>query len=198
MKKQRKQLIIMEILLVFLIFAYVGLGAYNKNQTKNEEENQETIQVTDLNVEDVVAFSYNYEEESNHFTKSDDVWSYDANADFDVEESLVEAMLADACNLIAQDYMENYEALDNYGLDEPQKTVSMTLSDGSTVLLQLGDYNDIMGYYYLMVEGDNNLYMVDSTLLDAFEVSYADLEHVAESTETTETVEETELEESTE
>ena len=196
MKKQRKQLLIMVVFLAFLVIAYFALGAYNEAQSKKEEENtqQETFVVTDLDYEDVVAFSYNYEEESNSFTKTDDVWSYDANTAFDVDESLVEDMLSAACSLVAQDYFDAYESLDNYGLDAPQKVVSLTFADGSVVNLQLGNYNDIVGYYYLMVEGDSNLYLVDSTLLNTFDVSYADLEYVVEETETETVTEETETE----
>lgn len=184
MKKQRKQLIIMLVFLCFLVIAYFALGSYNDSQAEKEEEQSKTIVVTDWKEEDVRAFSYNYEEESNSFTKSGDTWNYDADASFDVEESLVEAMLSDACYLIAQDYFDAYESLDNYGLDAPQKTICLTFSDGSVKKLMLGDYNDMVGYYYLMIEGDSKLYLVDSTLLDAFEVSYVDLEYVPEETET--------------
>lgn len=184
MKKQKKQLITMVVFLGFLIISYFALGAYNDAQANKEDEQQETIVVTDFNEENVVAFSYTYEEESNSFTKTDDVWSYDADATFDVDESIVEDMLSDVAYLTAQDYFDAYESIDNYGLDAPQMTVSMTFADGSTVKLMLGDYNDIVGTYYLMLEGDSNLYVVDSTLLDTFEVSYADLEYVVEETET--------------
>ena len=183
MKKQKKQLIIMIVFLGFLIISYFALGAYNDAQA-NKEEQEETIVVTDFDEENVVAFSYTYEEESNSFSKTDDVWSYDADATFDVDESIVDGMLSDVAYLTAQDYFDAYESLDNYGLDAPQMTVSMTLADGSTLKLMLGDYNDIVGTYYLMVEGDSNLYVVDSTLLDTFEVSYADLEYIVEETET--------------
>ena len=184
MIKQKKQLIIMVVFLGFLIISYFALGAYNDAQANKEGEQKETIVVTDFNEENVVAFSYTYEEESNSFTKTEDVWSYDADATFDVDERIVEDMLSDVAYLTAEDYFDAYETIDNYGLDAPQMTVSMTFADGSTVKLMLGDYNDIVGTYYLMVEGNSNLYVVDSTLLDTFEVSYTDLEYVIEETET--------------
>ena len=185
MKKQRKQLITMAVFLGFLIVAYITLGAYNEEQAKKEEQNKEneTFVVTDFDYEDVVAFSYNYEEEKNSFTKSGDEWSYDGDTTFDVDESLIEDMLSDACSVIAQDYVDAYESLDNYGLDTPQKTVCLTFADGSTANIQIGNYNDMIGYYYLMVDGDTNLYLVDSTLWTAFEVSYTDLEYIEEVTE---------------
>lgn len=185
MKKQRKQLIIMATFLGFLIIAYFGLNVYNDAQAKKEEEEQ-TIVVTDFDYEDVVAFSYDYNNETYNFTKLGDVWSYDADAEFDVDESLVESMLATAGSLLGEEVVTDYETLDTYGFDEPQKTVSLTMSEGSTVTIQVGDYNDIVGWYYLMVEGDSNLYLADSTLLYTYEVSYTSLEYVDEETESVE------------
>lgn len=187
MKKQRKQLVTMVVFLAFLIVAYIGLGVYNDAQAKKEEE-ESTIVVTDFDSEDVVAFSYDYNDETYTFSKNEDVWTYDSKAGFDVDESLVESMLVVAGSLLGEDAITEYETVDTYGFDTPQKTVSLTMSDGSSIKIQVGDYNNIVGFYYLMVEGDSNLYLVDSTLLDTFEVSYTSLEYIEEETEeTTET-----------
>lgn len=189
MKKQRKQLIIMLIFLVFLVAAYFGLGAYNDAQAKKEEK--EDIVVTAFDTKNIVAFSYHYEAEKNSFTKADDVWNYEADAAFDVDESLVEDMLATASNVLAEDYFSEYETIETYGLDAPQMTIRLSFSDGSSKQLLIGDYNDIVGYYYMMLEGDSNLYLVDGTLLSAFQVSYTELEFVEEETTDTTEVEET-------
>lgn len=70
--------------------------------------------------------------------------------------------------------------MDTYGLDSPSKTITITLSDGSQKTIKIGAYNEILGFYYLLVEGDKHLYLVDSTIYDTFEISYADLEVVVE------------------
>lgn len=182
MKKQRKQLIVMAFFLGVLLVAYAGLGIYNERQEEQESE-ENTVLITDFNYEDVVAFSYNYDDVTYQFTKSDSSWNLEGKADFDVDESIVESMLAVAGSLLGVDYYDAYESLDNYGLDEPQQVVSLTFADGSTTKLQFGNYNDIVGYYYLMVEGDSNLYIVDSALLDTFAVSYTSLEYIEEETQ---------------
>lgn len=199
MKKQRKQLIIMAAFLGFLIVAYFGLDIYNDAQTKKEEEEQNVV-VTDFDYEEVVAFSYDYNDETLSFTKTDDEWVYDAKPGFDVDESVVESMLETAGSLLGEEVITEYETVDTYGLDNPQKRVCFTMSDGTTVTIQVGDYNDIVGLYYLMIEDDENLYMVDSTLLYTFEVSYTSLEYIEEETEeeVTEETEEIEAVESTE
>lgn len=183
MKKQRKQFVIMLVLFTFLVVAYSALGKYNEEQEK-EEENTEVIVVTDLDYEDIVAFSYDYNDETYTFSKSNNEWTYDAKPGFDVDESRVEDMLNVACGLMAEDYFDVYESLDNYGLDTPQKIVKLGLIDGSVVQILLGNYNEMTDTYYLMVEDDSNLYIVDETLLDTFDVSYTDLEYVEEETET--------------
>lgn len=186
MKKQRKQLVIMLVLLGFLIIAYFALGAYNDAQENKEQEETETITVTDLKYEDVIAFSYHYKEENNSFIKSGEEWMYDADQSFDVDETKIEDMLSAACKVKAEDYFDAYESLDNYGLDEPQCVINISFTNGSTVKLQIGNYNDMVGYYYMMKEGDNNLYLIDVALYNAFSVSYTDLEYIVEDTEITE------------
>lgn len=185
MKKQRKQLIIMLAFLGVLVIAYLALGAYNDAQANKEKEETEKIVVTDLKYEDVVAFSYSYKEEKNRFTKSGEEWMYDADQGFDVDEAKIKDMLTNACKVTAEDYFDAYESLDNYGLDAPQCEVSLSFSDGSTITLQIGNYNEMVDYYYMMAEGDNNLYLIDVALYNAFSVSYSDLEYIVEETETT-------------
>lgn len=194
MKNQRKQLITMVVFLGFLIVAYFGIGVYNDAQAQKEEEEQ-TIVVTDFDYEDVVAFSYDYNDATYTFSKNEDVWTYDSKPGFDVDETLIEDMLATAGSLLGEEKITEYETVETYGFDDPQKTVSLTFSDGTTMIIQVGDYNDIVGAYYLMIEGEDTLYMADSTLLATYEVSYTSLEYVEEETEeSTEDVETTESE----
>ena len=179
----------MVVFLGFLVISYFTLGIYNDAQEEKDEE--ETIVVANVDYNEIVAFSYNYNEEEYDFVKSEEVWNYSQMTEFDVDEALVENMLSVTASLLAQEYFTDYESLETYGLDVPQKTISLTLSDGSAVKFLIGNYNEIMGYYYLMVEGDSNLYMVDDTLLSTFDVSYTNLEYIEE-TETEEVTESTE------
>lgn len=195
MKKQRKQLIAMLVFLVVLVAAYIGIGIYNDTEAEKEED--DAIVIMNFELDDVVAFAYDYEDTNYMFSKSEETWIYDSNPDFDVDESLVESLLASVRYVLGEDAIMEYEEVGTYGLDTPQKTISFTFTDGSTKKVQIGNYNDMLGYYYLMIEGDDNLYLVDSTLLYAFEISYTDLEYIEEETEEV-TEEETEEIETTE
>lgn len=54
--------------------------------------------------------------------------------------------------------------LAEYGLETPQAT--LTLDVGDEVVLYLGDYNAGIGEYYAMIDGDDALYTITSTLGD--------------------------------
>lgn len=179
MKNQKKQLITLIALFVFLISAYIGLQVYNDNETEKEEK-ENRIVITEFTAEEVVSFSYDYNGITYSYTLNDEAWLYDGDTTLDMDESSIILMLTTAGSLLGQDRVSEYASLDMYGLDVPVKTVVITLTDGTVKTIKIGDYNEILGFYYLMVEGDENLYLVDSTIYDTFEISEADLEVVAE------------------
>ena len=43
----------------------------------------------------------------------------------------------------------------------------MTCGDETTTI-DIGDYNEMLSEYYIKVSGDENVYLADSTLKDAF------------------------------
>lgn len=183
MKNQKKQLIAMVISLVFLLAAYLGIDIYNEKQAEKEET--EKIYLTDFDSQDISAFSYSYNGTQYSYTKTEDEWAYDGDTSIDMDESAIETLLVDVEMLQAADAITEYESLDTYGLDEPSQTISFTFTDETVFTIKIGDYNDMVGYYYMMIEGNDTLYMGDSTLLDIFEVSYEDLVYVEETTEIT-------------
>lgn len=199
MKRQKKQLITLAALFVFLLLAYFGLQNYNNIEAQKEEENN-TIVITEFESDEVSAFSYDYDGENYSYTKKEDEWLYDGDSTLDMEETLIISMLDTAGSLLGEEIISEYDSLDTYGLENPSKTITVTLTDDTQITIKVGAYNDIVGYYYLLVEGDNNLYLVDSTILYTFEVSYTELEYVEEveaAEESTENISEEVTEETT-
>lgn len=181
MKRQKKQLITLITLFAFLLFAYIGLGNYNKAEAEKEEE-ANTISINEFASDEVSAFSYDYNGETYSYTKNGEDWLYDGDTSLDMEESLIISMLDTAGSLLGEDMVSEYESLDTYGLENPAKTIGITMTDGTQITIKVGNYNDIVGLYYLMLEGDSNLYLVDGTILNTFEISYTSLEYVEEET----------------
>lgn len=188
MKRQKKQLITLLSFLVFLAIAYFGLKSYNDAETKKEEE-ASTIYVTNFTSDEVDAFSYDYSGVTYSFTKEDSEWIFEGDASLNIDETIIHSMLAIAGNVLAQNEAAEYETLDTYGLQTPAKTISITKTDGTMIILKIGNYNEMLDGYYLIIDGIETLYVVDDSLLSTFEVSYTSLEYVEEETESTESTE---------
>lgn len=188
MKRQKKQLITLLSFLVFLAIAYFGLKSYNDAETKKEEE-ASTIYVTNFTSDEVDAFSYDYSGVTYSFTKEDTEWIFEGDASLNMDETIIHSMLAIAGNVLAQNEAAEYEGLDTYGLQTPAKTISITKTDGTMIILKIGNYNEMLDGYYLIIDGIETLYVVDDSLLSTFEVSYTSLEYVEEETESTESTE---------
>ena len=185
MENQKKQLIGILVLLVILIAAFFGIRAYNeaKEEKETEEELAETIQVVDLALDDITAFSYQIAGETLSFRKDGESWIYEQDESIDIDEDVIETMLSYAASVTASDTFEPEVSLDEYGLATPANTIVLMTND-SEVTLALGNYNSLVGSEYLMK--DDMIYLVDSTLSTQFSKTVEDLTYVEPETEDTE------------
>lgn len=194
MKKQKNQLIALCVLLLICIVAWVGLTKWNKSQEqkKQEEEEASKVMVTDVNTEDVNAFSYQYNNETLSFVKEDDTWYYEADKSIALDQDAVETLVITAAQLTADQEIRDYEDLSEYGLETPSNTITLTTGDGTTTLL-IGNKNDMLSQYYVKTDQSNSIYLAGSAVYTTYQKGIADLT-VTESTEesATEQPEETE------
>lgn len=194
MKKQKKQLIALCILLLICIVAWVGLTKWNKSQEqkKKEEEEASKVTVTDVNTEDVNAFSYQYNNETLSFVKEDDTWYYEADKSISLDQDTMETLIATTAQLTAEQEIKDYEDLSEYGLETPSNTITLTTGDGTTTLL-IGNKNDMLSQYYVKTNQSDSIYLAGSAVYTTYQKGIADLT-VTESTEesATEQSEETE------
>lgn len=194
MKKQKKQLIALCILLLICIVAWVGLTKWNKSQEqkKQEEEEASKVTVTDVNTEDVNAFSYQYNNETLSFVKEDDTWYYEADKSISLDQDTMETLIATTAQLTAEQKIKDYEDLSEYGLETPSNTITLTTGDGTTTLL-IGNKNDMLSQYYVKTDQSDSIYLAGSAVYTTYQKGIADLT-VTESTEesATEQPEETE------
>lgn len=194
MKKQEKQLIALCILLLICIVAWVGLTKWNKSQEqkKQEEEEASKVTVTDVNTEDVNAFSYQYNNETLSFVKEDGTWYYEADKSISLDQDTMETLVATAAQLTAEQEIKDYEDLSEYGLETPLNTITLTTGDGTTTLL-IGNKNDMLSQYYVKTDQSDSIYLAGSAVYTTYQKGIAELT-VTESTEesATEQPEETE------
>lgn len=172
MKTQKGLYILIGVLLV-MVGVYIGAAKLNEhNQNKEITKAQdEKMQITDIS--GINKFGYTNGTETMSFEKEGDQWKVTGNTDFPLSQSEVESMEGLAGNLMAVRQLENMDELSDYGLTSPQYTLSMTGGDQKEVKLLIG--NAAGEDYYAMVDGEDTVYTIDSSLVGALKFSLDDL-----------------------
>ncbi len=182
MKKQRIQLLVAGILLILVAAAYIGMRYYN---SQPKEETTETYVVTQDELAAVTQFSFSNENGSFTFVKTEDGWRYEADPEFSVDTTVLEGIIEKAVALSSENKIEAVEDMSQYGLTEPEITISYQTAEGSKTLY-IGEFNSAVYVYYLTLEGSDTVYTVEGAFRGNFTKTLEDLESVeVEETETT-------------
>ena len=185
------------------IIGYFGVGKFYKNQEEKESENKEATAITAFELKDyekITAFNYITNGTSITLTKdSDGKWHDSSDASVNISKDSVETdMLAKLVSVTADEKIAKKDDVSQYGftIDDngnviaETNTIALTDEDNTTYTLYIGKENPYdTSKYYMMVEGDDNIYLVDSDIQTAFSKNISDI---------TETTTETATQESTE
>lgn len=174
MKKKRSMYLLLGVL-VLLVIVYFALQAFNKNQQEKEAKKTESekIQITDIDKNDIAGLSYTDGSSTMNFIKDDGTWKVKDNGDFPLSQSQVEAMVTSAGQLTAVRKLSDADNISDYGLDQPQYTVTLKDSDGKETKLLIGDTTG--EDYYVMAEGKDTVYTIGSSLVQGLVFSLDDL-----------------------
>ena len=105
-----------------------------------------------------------------HLVKTDDIWTESSLPDETIKESTVNTLLNEIANITTTEtVVEAPEDLSQYGLEEPFRTITAVLSDGTQVVIYVGNKSDLLSEYYIKVEGDDNVYLVSSNIVTDFD-----------------------------
>lgn len=181
--KKRKQL--GGLLTVVLVLAAL-LGVYFSMDYINLEEEEEAVLFLQVEMDEIQAVTVVGEENSYTLEKADDVWTCLELPDEDISESQVEYKLGMIDEIVAVRVLgETEESLETYGLSEPQFRFTLTLSDGSTKEVCIGDQTPD-GNDYAMLTGEETISTISTTVQLALDVSPDTYIYVEEETEDTE------------
>lgn len=160
MKKKKGPLILIGVLVLLLIL-YFALSTWNKKQDSKEEE---TVKVTDLKTSEITGVKYDLGTGEMNFEKDGDTWYYTADKDFPLRQSYLKTV-ADAMGQLSADReLEDADALEEYGLDHPTYTVTLTDEDGTVTTIKVG--NATGNDYYATVDDTEKVYTIPATSLD--------------------------------
>ncbi len=161
MKRHKRILVLVAVLAVFCVATF-ALTQY--------EEKQEKIQNTDavileLETDSVTSLSWEYSGGGKlAFTKTEAGWNYDDDEAFPVSEEKVQKILAHFESFGVKFIIENVEDYGQYGLDDPECTLSLT-TDEETYTIKLGAFSKMDEQRYIDI-GDGNVYLVGEDPLD--------------------------------
>lgn len=184
MKKKKIQLLV----LVFLCLLCVGAYLFVKNMEFAQEEtlSAQQVTVTDFDSGDVTALSVTGDHNMN-FVKEEDKWVNADDREMTLDQNQISSLVNNIAGMATESVVEEPEDLSEYGLDNPVRTIKAEMKDGSSVIIYVGNQNDLTGDYYIRLEGEDRLYGISSYVVTAFD---KDPEEFIEET-TEETTEET-------
>lgn len=185
MKKQKIQMLVIVVILLLCIVAYFLATRYAKQQEQHDKdsETQGQVNLTVIDPDDVDAFSYIADGTTYSYTKNKDTWTCENDTSLKMDADSIATLLGNLKKITAAEAIDDYDSIADYGLDQPQNTITVTCGNETTTI-DIGDYNEILQEYYIKISGDDKIYLADSKLKDAFSKKPDTMVQQEENTET--------------
>ena len=177
MKKKKKLIGLLTALVVLILLtaAYFCLKNYNKEQEAESETEDTSVAVTSIEETDITGLTYTLDKEKLEFKKENDSWHYAQDENFPVDQDKMKTLLDNFKNIKAVRDLGQLENLEDYGLEEPQNTVTVTSNNGVETVFYIGNENETTGDYYMYMNNPEHVYTVGSTFANAFNEKLYDL-----------------------
>lgn len=177
MKKKKKLIGLLTALVVLILLtaAYFCLKNYNKEQEAESETEDTSVAVTSIEETDITGLTYTLDKEKLEFKKENDSWHYAQDENFPVDQDKMKTLLDNFKNIKAVRDLGQLENLEDYGLEEPQNTVTVTSNNGVETVFYIGNENETTGDYYMYMNNPEHVYTVGSTFANAFNGKLYDL-----------------------
>lgn len=176
MKKQKTQLLFLGIILIIVLSAFLILRSRQSAQIDGEAETT-SYEVISVSGEELSGFMVENAGEVYAFTKRENGWEAERRTADMLNQDTLEAMLAQITSLRADDRIEGVSDLSGFGLEEPEVSVTLVLTDGTEYRLAFGDYNEMAGVYYLDLNGSDVVYTTPLNIKGSFQITWEKVEN---------------------
>lgn len=172
MKKKSVNLVTAVGVLVILSGAYVGVKTYvakqdAKEEESNEEDNQEVVSIAS---EDIQSIRFVLDKKEVTFEKDGDSWVKSDECAFPVDQDKLDTLAGVFSSVTAQRTLKDVADSSEYELDNPQNTITVTTTDGTTTVIQVGMENDSTSQEYIDLDNDSStVYVVSNSTFQSFE-----------------------------
>lgn len=153
--------------MLLVVFAAVSITAVlvSRHEEKVERIKNSGETILAIPTDTATALSWTNEEGTFSFTK-DEIWTYDEDSAFPVDEEKIDELLAQFEDFAAAFVIDDVEDYEQYGPDEPVCTISITVGEESYTV-ELGDFSKMDEQRYVSI-GDGKAYLVSHDPLDEF------------------------------
>lgn len=160
--KKYKSLVILLAVLVVLVVAYVVTGQLKKKSAEKENEQK---QISVLDMSDITSIQYTNGTDTMSFINEDGTWYSESDKEFPLQQSSLKTMAETFGTLSANRELTDGDTLADYGLEEPQYTITLKDADGEQQNIYIG--NAAGEDYYMTVGDKEKIYTVDYSVVNA-------------------------------
>ena len=160
--KKYKSLVILLTVLVVLVVAYVVTGQLKKKSAEKENEEK---QIAVLDMSDITSIQYTNGTNTMSFIKEGGTWYSESDKEFPLQQSSLKTMAETFGTLSANRELTDGDTLADYGLEEPQYTITLKDADGEQQNIYTG--NAAGEDYYMTVGDKEKIYTVDYSVVNA-------------------------------
>ncbi|MGN0299304.1 MAG: DUF4340 domain-containing protein [Lachnospiraceae bacterium] len=161
-KKKTGQLIGGVAVVAVLGIVYFGVVKYNEYTEQKALDESEAARIYAIQLDEITEITVDNGEVSYTFEKIDEEWTYPADEDFPVNQTILTTLEEHMMKVEATRKFDSPDSLEDYGLDQPTHVVTVTDGLGDTFSLSIGAKAD--SDYYACVTDDGSVYTIDSTI----------------------------------
>ena len=176
-RKQKKQIlqlcILAAVLIILVIVFFVARYLNNQAELAEEEAASVTYEVEYLEDATTVVITNSEETQTYVYDADDETWYWSEDEEFPLNSNYITGMLNTWSALESSSQLEITDDLSAYGLDPAECSAEITTDDGETLTLLMGIESG--DYYYCMIEGDEYIYLVSSTIVNYLNYTLYDL-----------------------
>ncbi len=184
MAKRKKRKSVTLILLLFVLIALIGLYFWNSNRKTKTEEDSKTESIQLAKIEDtskLMSLHYRTKDTDMTLVKEGEGWKLQNDPNRPINQDRVTSLIGLINNISAKRLVaEKPDNLADFGLAEPSGYLQGTLTDGTTVTLQIGNMVSAGNGYYALVNEDGKVYLMDLTYGTGFKYTDSDMTAVAQ------------------
>lgn len=181
-KKKKKEMTTVIALAALLVVVCVAYFAAVKHKEAKEKAADTSVNLLQLDTSKATKIDISNENGTISFEKESTGWVMPSDKEFLVKQEEIQTILDAFSDLVAtRCVVENKDSIAEYGLDKPTGKITITLSDGTTTVLSVGDTVPSEGGYYGMLDNADGVYTFDETSIngalaskDTFEDSAAE------------------------